>query len=101
MAGKFQIQKRPFSQLFPPSFLRKESCQKLLDYWLVDALVRPIESQCLKFTEKVSFNIASEASYVYTLSGQKFIKNAKNGSFWRLFENLKLAVKQCYQTGQY
>ena len=21
-------------------------------------------------------------------------------SFWRLFENLKLAVKQCYQTGQ-
>ena len=31
---------------------------------------------------------------------QKFIKNAKNGQFWRVFENLKLAVKQCYQTGQ-
>ena len=31
---------------------------------------------CLKITEKVSFNIASEASYVYILSGQKFIKNA-------------------------
>ena len=30
------------------------------------------------------------------LSGQKLIKNAKNG-----FENLKLAVKQCYQTGQF
>ena len=55
---------------------------------------------CLKITEKVSFNIASEASYVYILSGQKLIKNAKNGSFWRVFENLKLAVKQCYQTGQ-
>ena len=27
--------------------------------------------------KKVSFNIASEASYVYILSGQKFIKNAK------------------------
>ena len=26
--------------------------------------------------KKVSFNIASEASYVYILSGQKFIKNA-------------------------
>ena len=26
------------------------------------------------------------------------IKNAKNGPFWRVFENLKLAVKQCYQT---
>ena len=32
---------------------------------------------------------------------QKFIENAKNGPFWRLFENLNLAVKQCYQTGQF
>ena len=39
-------------------------------------------------TEKVSFNIASEASYVYILSGQKLIKNAKNGPFWRVFEKL-------------
>ena len=30
----------------------------------------------LKITEKVSFNIASEASYVYILNGQKFIINA-------------------------
>ena len=29
-------------------------------------------SRCLKITEKVSFNIASEASYVYILSGQNF-----------------------------
>ena len=28
-------------------------------------------------------------------------KNAQNGSFWRVFENLKLAGKQCYQTGQF
>ena len=39
----------------------------------------------LKITEKVSFNIASEASYAYILSVQKFIKNAKNGPFWRVF----------------
>ena len=58
-------------------------------------------AQCLKITEKVSSNIASEASYVYILSGQKLIKNAKNGPFWRIFENLKLAVKQCYQTCQF
>ena len=58
-------------------------------------------ARCLKITEKVSFNIASEASYVYILSGQKLIKNARNGSFWRFFENLKLAVKQCYQTDQF
>ena len=57
--------------------------------------------RCLKITEKVSFNIASEASYVYILSRQKLIKNAKNGPFWQVFENLKLAVKQCYQTGQF
>ena len=34
--------------------------------------------RCLKNTEKGSFNIASEASYVYILSEQKFSKNAKN-----------------------
>ena len=38
-------------------------------------------AQCLKITEKVSLNIASEASYVYILSDQKFIKIAKNGQF--------------------
>ena len=47
----------------------------------------------------VAFNIASETSYVYIFSGQKLIKNAKNGPFWRVIENLKLRVKQCYQTG--
>ena len=31
----------------------------------------------------------------------KFIKNSKNGSFWRVCENLKLAVKQYYQTGHF
>ena len=31
----------------------------------------------MKITEKVSFNIASEASYVYNKSGQKFIKNGE------------------------
>ena len=40
-------------------------------YWILSA------SRCLKITEKVSFNIASEASYVYILSGQKSIKNGQ------------------------
>ena len=43
---------------------------------------------CLKITEKVAFNIASEASYVYILSGQKFIKNAKNRQFGEFLESL-------------
>ena len=61
----------------------------------------PAGARCLKFAEKVSFNIASEASYVYILSGQKLIQNVKNGPFWRVFENMKRAVKQCYQTYQF
>ena len=47
----------------------------------------------MKIIEKVSFNIASEASYVYILSRQKFTKNTQKWSIWRLFEKLKLAVK--------
>ena len=43
-------------------------------------------SQCLKITEKVAFNIASEASYVFILSEQKFIKKSQKwlilASFW-------------------
>ena len=31
--------------------------------------------------KKVAFEIASEASYVYILSGQKLIKDANNGKF--------------------
>ena len=70
-------------------------CENNVD-WLFKARAR-----CLKITEKVSFNIVSEASYVYILNAQKLIKNAKNGPFWRVFENLKLAVKQCYQIGHF
>ena len=57
-------------------------------------------TQCLEIIEKVSFNIASEASYVYLLSGQKFIKNAKKDPFRWVFENPNFAVKQ-YQTGHF
>ena len=32
-----------------------------------------VVAQCLKIAKKVSFHIASEASYVYILNGQKFI----------------------------
>ena len=46
-------------------------------------------------------NLASEASYVYILGGQKLIKNAKNSQFGKVLENLKFAVKQCYQMGQF
>ena len=44
----------------------------------------------MKITEKVSFNIASEVSLVYILSGQKFIKNTKNGSNGKFLKTLSL-----------
>ena len=44
----------------------------------------------LKIPEKVAFNIASEASYVYILSGQKFIKNVKKGQFGEILKNWSL-----------
>ena len=40
---------------------------------------RNVRAQCLKIKEKVLFNIASIASYVYILTRQKFINNTKNG----------------------
>ena len=36
---------------------------------------------CLKIIEKVSFSIASEASYVYIFTGQKLVENAKIKNF--------------------
>ena len=58
--------------------------------WFRHIIASTMVSHCQHCTEfenhwKVSFNIASEASYVYILSGQKLIKNAKNGPFWRVF----------------
>ena len=49
-------------------------------------------TQCLKIAQIVAFNIASEASYVYILSGQKLIKNAKNdfGDFLKTYNKTVL-----------
>ena len=57
-------------------------------------------SQCLKIPGKVSFNMASEASYVYILSRQMFIKNAKNRQYGKILKTCSLRSKKCYQTGQ-
>ena len=50
-------------------------------------------AQCLKITENVAYNIASEASYVYILSGQKLAKNAKIVNFGEFSK-----VEACGQT---
>ena len=48
--------------------------------------------QCLKIRPKSRIQYCELRSYVYILSGQKFNKNAKNGPFWLVFKNLKLAI---------
>ena len=53
------------------------------------ALIATADTRCLKIKGKVSFNISSEASYIYILSGQKFIMpKLKNTSetFWVIFK---------------
>ena len=49
---------------------------------------------CLKITEKVSFNIVSEASYVYILSGQKLIEKRQKMVILASFGKTKI----CCQT---
>ena len=70
-------------------------------YNMFQKITERMKTRCLKMTEKVSFSIASEASYVNILSGQKFIKIAKNALFGEFLKKIKLAVKQSYQTGQF
>ena len=55
---------------------------------ILTAISSATKPQCLKIKKKSHSTLrAKRASYVYILSGQKFIKNAKNGPFWRVFEN--------------
>ena len=69
-----------------PKKLFGEEVNKEIDY-VKDLLKMQVEeesdvagkSQCLKIIEKVAFNIVSEASYIYILSGQKLVINAKKG----------------------
>ena len=49
-------------------------------------------------SEKKSHSILRAFTYFVDKSS---LKSAKNSPFWRFFENLKLAVKQSYQTCQF
>ena len=69
---------RKIEKLSPISRL-KNHCH---EYYL--PINKTFISRCLKITEKVSFNIVSEANYVYILSGQKLLKNALIGQFWEV-----------------
>ena len=57
---------------------------------MMDIKSRNDDTQRLKITEKVSIHVASEASYIYILSGQKFIKIAKNGQYDEFLKNRSL-----------
>ena len=57
-------------------------------------------THCLKIAQKFAFNIASEASYVYTFSKQKLIKIAKNGTFLRSFSKTEAVPDRSTLIGQ-
>ena len=57
-----------------------------------------VNDESIEHTSRVSFvtvfenhrkSLIQNYDYVYILSGQKFIKNAKNGPFWRVIHTLK------------
>ena len=76
------------SSSFYYALLARNTVFLLLNFFGVQAFCLSSQQQVNvvgKFTQKVAFNIASEASYVNILSEQKFIKKAKNGEFWRVF----------------
>ena len=79
--GKFETQLKPRKSLFSVSFV--------------------LNTVFENHRKSLIFNIVSEANYDYILSEQKFLKMPKNGPIRRVFENVRLAVKQCYQTGQF
>ena len=64
-------------------------------YYIFQRVIHGIKGKCLSVvhnvwkSQKKSFNNASDASYVYILSDQKFIKNDKNS---------QLASQACSQT---
>ena len=64
-------------------------CDALIEVFIYTYAYLVTMTRCLKITEKVSLNIASEASYVYILSGQKEIEMAQNGQFSQYGEFLK------------
>ena len=53
----------------------------MLENVIEDIRHQSCQTQCLKITEKVSFDNASEASYVCILSGQKLMKYVQNRHF--------------------
>ena len=87
-------------------FLPKSNCWNLvllssvhfLDFADFYSFFSPF-SRCLKITEKISSTLRAKLA-TFTFKWTKVDHNAKNGLFGRVFENLKLWVKQCYQTGQ-
>ena len=89
--GKGRFSKGPRHS--PASHPWKRKTPRQIDRWLQHyQRVSPLKARCLKITEKVSIKIASEASYVYNWHGQKLIKSAQNGPFWRVLKFFFMTV---------
>ena len=58
------------------------------------------KARCLKITKKSRSTRAKRATFTLWVD-KSWWKKAKNGPFWQVFENLRLRVKQCYQTSNF
>ena len=56
--------------------------------WILSTVFENCPKSCIQNYERSELRLH--------FKWKKFIKNAKNGPFWRVFDNLKLAVKHCY-----
>ena len=60
----------------------------------------PVVHSVWKF-QKMSHSTLRAKRATFTYWVDKSWLRCQNGEFWQVFENLKLGVKQCYQTGQF
>ena len=71
-------------------------------FWNIEIIVLPAQGVWNPQKKSLSTLRVKRALFTFWVDKtQKFIKKDKDGQFWRVFENLKLSVKQCYQTGQF
>ena len=76
--------------IFHDSFTTNNGCTIILVFTVFENHLKSLIQQCERSELLLHF--------AWTKSS---LKSAKNDPFWQVFENLKLAVKQCYQTGQF
>ena len=81
------------------AFARAYSPEVMMPY--IPSKVQKWPNTVFENPKKCLIQLCERSELRLHLEQTKLIKNALNGQFWRVFENLKLVVKQCYQMGHF